>query len=106
MLEISLFKLQNKIKSFFNFPTTFQLNRFLRYYYFQMPFTPKYTIQQRAQFVIWFAEGASTYAKFKNIVQFEMGADAAVPHLRSVTGWIKAFLETGNVEDKERKRKK
>lgn len=63
-----------------------------------------HTAQQRAQYVIWYAESRSDYHKFAEKVRRERGEDATVPDYRSVRGWKETLLETGNLEDKPKKR--
>lgn len=63
-----------------------------------------YTVQQRAQFVLWFAECQGIYSKFTAKVRFELGANAHVPNQRSVDKWQEIFLETGSVANKKPQR--
>lgn len=65
-----------------------------------------YTLQQRAQFVVWFAECKNDYRRFEARVKLELRVNANVPELKTVRKWKETFLETGSVEMKPPVRKK
>lgn len=67
-----------------------------------MVHTPDYTLQQRAQFLFWFAECQSDYNQFASKVRRLEGSGAVVPDKRSVLKWKQDFLETGSVEAKKK----
>jgi hypothetical protein len=71
-----------------------------------MPPKPKYTVQQRAQFLLWFAGCQEIYSQFEAKACSLLEANANIPDLRSLTAWKHKFLETGSVADKLPERQK
>jgi hypothetical protein len=59
----------------------------------------KYTLQQRAQFILWFAGCQYDYSKFEQKVRASMENGTRIPDLRTLRKWKDDFLETGSVAD-------
>lgn len=61
-----------------------------------------YTLQQRAQLLLWFAEAQEDDEKFARMIRFELGDEASIPAKKTVRAWEANFLKTGSVADAAR----
>lgn len=59
----------------------------------------RYTLQQRAQLLLWFAKAQGDFNRFAPMIHFELGDNAVVPAKKTVNQWERIFLETGSVDD-------